>query len=44
MSIYYSNKEMADMHFMYDRANGSALAARCLYIEKFPNRRVSSLE
>ncbi|XP_026828181.1 uncharacterized protein LOC113562592 [Ooceraea biroi] len=33
---------MADMHFMYGRANGSALAARRLYMEKFPNRRVPS--
>ncbi|EZA52910.1 hypothetical protein X777_07655 [Ooceraea biroi] len=42
MSAYYSNDETADMHFMYGSANGSALAARRLYMEKFPNRRVPS--
>ncbi|EZA62153.1 hypothetical protein X777_03760, partial [Ooceraea biroi] len=38
----FFNNEMADMHFMYGRANGSSLAARRLYMEKFPNRRVPS--
>lgn len=36
----YSFSEMADMHLMYGRANGNALAAQRLYREMFPNRRV----
>lgn len=32
---YYSNQEMADMHFMYDRANGNVSAAQRLYAENF---------
>lgn len=38
----YSFAEMADMHFMYGRANGCALEARRLYHEAFPNRPLPS--
>jgi len=36
----YTNAEMADMHYMYGRADGNALEATRLYSERFPNRRV----
>lgn len=32
---YYSNQEMADIYFMYDRANGNISAAQRLYAENF---------
>ena len=35
----YTNEEYADMHFMYGKANGSALEAARLYEEAFPRRR-----
>lgn len=35
MPSYYSNQEMADMHFMYGRANGNVSAAQRLYAENF---------
>lgn len=35
----FTNEEMADIHFMYGRANGNSNLARRLYAEKFPNRR-----
>lgn len=38
----YTNMEMADMHFMYGRANGNAYEARRLYVEAYPNRLVPS--
>lgn len=38
----YSFAEMADMHFMYGKANGCALEARRLYQETFPNRQLPS--
>lgn len=34
----YTNAEMADMHFMYGRANGNSLEARRLYAEMHPQR------
>lgn len=34
----YSFEEMADMHFMYGRANGNACQARRLYADSFPGR------
>ena len=34
----YSNEEMAEMHFMYGRANGNAYEACRLYAEAYPNR------
>jgi len=39
---FYTNAEMADMHFMYGRANGNALEARRLYAQNFPNREIPS--
>ena len=36
----YTFSEMADIHFFYGRANGSAHEARRLYQETFPNRRL----
>lgn len=33
--IYYSNQEMANMHFMYGRVNENASIAQCLYTQKF---------
>lgn len=36
----FSNKEKADMHFVYGAANGSSLEAQRLYGERFPNRRL----
>lgn len=38
----YTNAEMADMHFMYGRANGNATEARRMYAEEFPNRLLPS--
>lgn len=38
MAVVYSNSEMADMHFIYGKANGSALRASQLYAETYPNR------
>ncbi|GBL77885.1 hypothetical protein AVEN_143221-1 [Araneus ventricosus] len=37
----YSNQEKADMHFMYDLANGNALEAERLYRQRFPRRHVT---
>jgi hypothetical protein len=37
---YYTFAEMADIHFFYGRAKGSAHEARRLYQETFPNRRL----
>lgn len=34
----YTNAEMADMHFLYGRANGNGLRARRLYAELYPER------
>lgn len=34
----YTNSEMADMHFVYGRANGNGLKARRLYSELYPDR------
>jgi hypothetical protein len=42
MESYYSAWEMADMHFMYDRANGNSREARRLYAEHYPQRRIPS--
>jgi len=42
MLTHYSNQEMADMYFMYDRANENASAAQRLYAKKFLNQRVPS--
>ena len=39
---FYSNAEMADMHFMYGCANGNALEACRLYAEAYPNRQIPS--
>lgn len=36
----YSFAELADMHFMYGKANGCAREARRLYQEYFPNRQI----
>lgn len=36
----YSNVELRDMHYYYGVAGGNALAARRLYSETFPNRRI----
>lgn len=36
----FSNKEKADMHFVYGAANGNSLEAQRLYGERFPNRRL----
>ena len=36
----YTFAEMADIHFFYGRANGSAHEARRLYQETHPNRRL----
>lgn len=40
----YSFSEMADMHFMYGKANGSARKARKLYQVAFRNREIPSRE
>ena len=34
----YTNADMTDMHFIYGLADGNALEARRLYIERFPAR------
>ena len=34
----YTNAEMADMHYIYGLADGNALKAKRLYMERFPNR------
>ncbi|GAB1867694.1 Transposase-like protein [Camponotus japonicus] len=39
---FYTNAEMADMHFMYGRANGNALEAHRLYAQNFPKREIPS--
>jgi len=36
----YTNTELADIHFMYGKADGNAELARQLYREKYPQRRV----
>ena len=36
----FSFEELADIHFMYGRANGNSLEARRLYSETFPSRRL----
>lgn len=38
----YSVRELADMHFIYGRANGNGLLAKRLYVQKYPNRRAPS--
>lgn len=38
--MVYTNKEMADMHFCYGLADGSAAGAQRLYRERFPNRQI----
>lgn len=42
MANLYSNHEMADMHFIYGKANGSATKAARLYREAYPDRRQPS--
>lgn len=39
-NITYTNVELRDMHYYYGVAGGNALAARRLYGEAFPNRRI----
>lgn len=39
----YSNIELADMHFMYGRANGNAREALRLYVDVHPNRQIPSV-
>ncbi|KAJ4426443.1 hypothetical protein ANN_27257 [Periplaneta americana] len=34
----YSNQELAEMHFMYGKADGNAALARRLYQERYPQR------
>ncbi|KAJ4442666.1 hypothetical protein ANN_04255 [Periplaneta americana] len=34
----YSNQELAEIHFMYGKADGNAALARCLYQERYPQR------
>jgi hypothetical protein len=34
MESYYSAREMAEMHFMYGRANGNSWEARRFYVER----------
>ncbi|KAJ4426146.1 hypothetical protein ANN_26955 [Periplaneta americana] len=34
----YSNQELAEIHFMYGKADGSAALARRLYQERYPQR------
>jgi hypothetical protein len=36
----YSNEEYTDMHWMYSKADGNSRAARRLYEERFPDRRI----
>lgn len=38
----YTVRELADMHFIYGRANGNGLLAKRLYVQKYPNRRAPS--
>lgn len=37
--VNFTNAEMADLHFMYGRANGNFLEACRFYTEMYPNRR-----
>ncbi|KAJ4428903.1 hypothetical protein ANN_25897 [Periplaneta americana] len=37
----YSNQELAEMHFMYGKADGNAALARRLYQERYPQRQCS---
>lgn len=39
----YSNQEYADIMFMYGRADGNGAAARRLYQERFPQRRIPDI-
>jgi hypothetical protein len=39
---YYFAREMADMHFMYGRANGNSREVRHLYVGHYPQRRIPS--
>ncbi|KAJ4440092.1 hypothetical protein ANN_08225 [Periplaneta americana] len=34
----YSNQELAEIHFMYGKADDNAALARCLYQERYPQR------
>ncbi|KAJ4444113.1 hypothetical protein ANN_05902 [Periplaneta americana] len=34
----YSNQELAEIHFMYGKADGNAALARRLYQERYPQR------
>ncbi|KAJ4429577.1 hypothetical protein ANN_21747 [Periplaneta americana] len=36
----YSNQELAEIHFMYGKADGNAALARRLYQERYPQRNV----
>lgn len=36
--VQFTNREMADMHFVYGMAHGNARAARRMYQERYPNR------
>jgi hypothetical protein len=40
MESYYCAREIADMHFMYGRANGNPQEARRLYTEHYSQRRI----
>jgi hypothetical protein len=37
--MMYSNHELANMHFMYDLADGNAVVAHRLYQERYPGQK-----
>ncbi|KAJ4435483.1 hypothetical protein ANN_18099 [Periplaneta americana] len=41
MCDMYSNQELAEIHFMYGKADGNAALARRLYQERYPQRQCS---
>ncbi|KAJ4446160.1 hypothetical protein ANN_12853 [Periplaneta americana] len=38
LCVMYSNQELAEIHFMYGKADGNAALARRLYQERYPQR------
>ncbi|PSN45426.1 hypothetical protein C0J52_20837 [Blattella germanica] len=38
LCVMYTNQELAEMHFMYGKADGNAALARRLYQERYPQR------
>ncbi|PSN31088.1 hypothetical protein C0J52_24880 [Blattella germanica] len=38
LCVMYTNQELAEMHFIYGKADGNAALARRLYQERYPQR------